>query len=79
MLLRLFKLSSPGWVKEFADEAALTAELERHICGSCLTDNGRDLNGMLSSCCGCEFMVDDPIEQPMTDAEHLEEVLRRQG
>lgn len=33
--MKLIKMSSPGWEKDFATEGELKAELYRHICGMC--------------------------------------------
>lgn len=34
-MTKLYKLSAPGWIKEYDNEADLKKELYSHICGSC--------------------------------------------
>ena len=34
--MKLIKLSSPGWEKEFATQKELVKELRQHICQSCM-------------------------------------------
>lgn len=33
--MKLFKLSAPGWEKDFDSEAELKAELYSHLCQTC--------------------------------------------
>lgn len=71
----LHKLSSPGFRKDFNSLEELTTELQSWICGECLED-GKELNTMLGSSCGCEFRFDDPIENPETLLEATERYLK---
>lgn len=59
---RLTKLSDPGWEKDFPAEKYLKACLYEYICEGCRGDDSVDqkstLRAMLSTACGCEFMVE---------------------
>jgi len=35
IMTKLYKLSAPGWVKEYDNDIDLRAELYSHICGAC--------------------------------------------
>jgi hypothetical protein len=67
----LYKYSSPGFTKKFHTLEELTKELYSHVCSECLED-GKELSTMLRSSCGCEFGMEDPIENPPTQLELLE-------
>lgn len=58
----LFKLSSPGWTKQYPDDIELQADLYKHICKQCRAEEGiteiSDIGHMLSTACGCEFDVE---------------------
>jgi hypothetical protein len=68
--MQLIKLSMPGWEKEFSTEDECKAELYNYICTLCCKgtefreykvppiDANSSLDAMLSSACGCEFMVE---------------------
>ena len=60
--ISLHKLSHPGWSLNFDNMLSLTEKLRKHICRTCIDEYGSDLHGMMNSCCGCEFLVEDPIE-----------------
>jgi len=69
--MKLIKISAPGWEIDVKDEQEAAEKLWPWICGPCrdgwkydddvseepATEN--DLDSMLMSCCGCEFMLDD--------------------
>ena len=74
--MKLIKLSSPGWEKDFDSETELKAELYSHICDMCRpgeiykddgeeyviwdpVDGNSSIGDMLSTACGCEYMVED--------------------
>jgi hypothetical protein len=58
----LIKLSDPGWEKFFVSERDAKRELYKHICGLCVKQYGitddSSVNDLLSTDCGCEFMVE---------------------
>lgn len=60
--MQLIKLSSPSWELKFSDEYDLADELFKYICNECRFENGihynSNLEDMLSTPCGCEFMVE---------------------
>jgi hypothetical protein len=59
---KLFKLSAPGWEKEFESKIELQAELFKYICFQCQCEEGvteiSDIGDMLFTACGCEFAVE---------------------
>ena len=69
MKYKLYKVSAPGWIKEFNTEEERRAEMYDHICSSCREgdpDSDWDvlpvtadssLDVMLSTSCGCEYMI----------------------
>lgn len=65
MSYTLYKLSAPGFRKDFLSHKALQKELQQHMCGECLED-GKEIDTMLGTACGCEFRLDDEIETPET-------------
>lgn len=71
----LYKISSPGFKKSFNNLEELTHELSGWMCGECL-ENGKELNSMLASPCGCEFLMQDPIANPETKLEAMERSLQ---
>lgn len=65
-MYKLYKMSSPGWIKQFADKFEAQSELYQWICGQCRAEEGiteiSDIQHMLSTACGCEFEVEDGDE-----------------
>lgn len=65
----LTKLSGEGWEKHFSNEEDLKAELFSHICPMCRdgfeyegakpVNAGSSIWDMLSTACGCEYMVEN--------------------
>lgn len=74
MAYTLYKLSSPGFRKDFISVEALQKELQQWVCGECLED-GKEIETMLRTACGCEFRLDDEIENPQTLLEAKERYL----
>lgn len=73
MTYKLYKLSSPGWVKDFETENQMKSELYKHICKICREDSewmheesrvrfpineASAVDEMLATACGCEFDVE---------------------
>jgi len=72
--MKLVKLSSPGWEKEFQTELELKEELYSYICYHCregcceefdgfeliepAVDSDSSIGEMLWTACGCEFLVE---------------------
>lgn len=70
-MIRIIKMSSPGWTKDFSSVEEARLELLNHICSDCRV--GRDvivgvgevwsdeppdvsnIRDLLSTPCGCEF------------------------
>jgi hypothetical protein len=74
MQMILIKLSEPGWEKSYDDPIELQAELYKHICNQCRTESViteiSDIDHMLSTACGCEYMVEEETEYcPVCNAE----------
>ena len=69
-IIKLHKLSSPGWTKIFDNEIDLRTELYAHICADCRSGNteshdlpvyaNSSIDEMLWTACGCEFSVEYP-------------------
>ena len=61
--MKLIKLSSPGWEKDFDNKVELQAELFKYICFQCQCEEGlteiSDIGDLLASACGCEFMMEE--------------------
>ncbi len=67
--MKLIKLSKPGWIKTYSTEQELRAELYSYLCLECREGSSEfgdlpvypdsTLDEMLSTACGCEFMVED--------------------
>ena len=61
--MKLIKLSSPGWEKDFDHKVELQAELFKYICFQCQCEEGlteiSDIGDLLASACGCEFMMEE--------------------
>lgn len=70
----LYKISSPGWTKEFSSEEEAKEELFKYICNNCREEGNEfddppinkdsSIEDMLWSPCGCEFRYDE--EQYLT-------------
>ena len=62
-MYKLYKLSAPGWTKDFADKFETQAELYAHICGQCRTEENiteiSSIGDMLATACGCEYDVEN--------------------
>lgn len=71
-MYKLIKMSAPGWERTYTTEQDVKEALEKHVCQSCLDDDGTDLESMLASSCGCEFWLERPQELPPTDAELIQ-------
>ena len=60
--MKLFKLSAPGWERDYDNESELKAELYNHICGLCCKEDSitefSAINDMLGTDCGCEYDVE---------------------
>lgn len=65
--MKLIKLSSPGFDIEVKNETEAATKLWPYICMACRLDDPEtetraarldDLQSMLNSACGCEFMID---------------------
>jgi rubrerythrin len=70
----LIKLSDPGWEIEFPTENHLKRYLYKYICNTCIDDDSitekSSIDEMLSTACGCEFMVEEEKEYcPVCNAE----------
>lgn len=67
-IIKLHKLSSPGWTKIFDNEIDLRTELYAHICDGCRSGDtefeelpvyaNSTIDEMLWTACGCEFSVE---------------------
>lgn len=67
--MKLCKISTPGWERDFKTEDELKSVLYSYICNICRRGVNEDgyveppvheqstLDEMLASPCGCEFMV----------------------
>jgi transcription elongation factor Elf1 len=66
----LYKLSAPGWTKEYDSDADLKTALYTHICNDCRkgcieeetiiwnpVDENSSVYDMLNTACGCEFDI----------------------
>jgi hypothetical protein len=66
--MKLVKMSSPGWEKEFDDADKLRIELLSYICCSCMlgdpdfdfkpVSDDATVDELLATACGCEFDVE---------------------
>lgn len=68
--MKLFKISAPGWERDFESESELKSVLYSYICNICrkgVNENeyveppiyeDSTLSEMLASPCGCEFDVE---------------------
>ena len=59
--MKLFKLSEPGWTKEFDTDVELQQELFMWMCEQCQCEEAiteiSSINDMLATACGCDFGV----------------------
>jgi hypothetical protein len=54
MKVTLVKLSSPGWSKEFWSRKAAAEKLRGCVCVNC---RKVDLNALLGTACGADYMI----------------------
>jgi hypothetical protein len=71
MTYTLIKISAPGWEKTFSTLQEVEKELSKYVCNMCEIEYGTSLNYMLSSACGCEFILEDDILDPPTTVEEV--------
>ena len=67
-IIKLHKMSFPGWTKVFDNEIDLRTELYAHICDRCRRGDtefeelpvyeNSSIDEMLWTACGCEFNVE---------------------
>ena len=67
--MNLIKLSKPGWIKEKLTETEVKKLLYSHICQECREGSSEygdpqvyeysSISEMLSTACGCEFIVEE--------------------
>lgn len=72
-MVRLIKMSAPGWEKEFETEEEARKELYNHICSLCIEGDGvtedSTIDHMLWTACGAEYFFEDDDEYDITDAD----------
>lgn len=60
--MKLFKLSAPGWERDYDNESELKIELYNHICRLCCNEDSitefSSIGDMLGTACGCEYDVE---------------------
>ncbi len=60
--MKLFKMSDPGWEKDYDNESEVKAALYNHICGQCCDNyvitEFSSIGDMLGTDCGCEYDVE---------------------
>lgn len=69
--MKLFKMSAPGWTKDYDNEADLKSALYSHICNECRVgekyedfvvwepvNENSTFGQLLSTSCGCEYDVE---------------------
>lgn len=79
-MYKLYKCSSPGWVKSFDNVDDLEVEVSHHTCTKCKEHYGSRLLEMLSSDCGCEYEVEGlTLDYPVTDQEHIQLNYEKKG
>lgn len=82
-MVRLIKLSAPGWEKEFETEDEARKELYNYICRDCREGDGVDENSeiahMLWTACGAEFMTEDDSDDELVSEDVVQLLAEEAG